>query len=223
MIEFAPFNSRSLFVRFLSPRDAHRKSHQLSPIVKMMERHTLTTGISVLHIGKGKKDNLGIIFHITPFKLYCDSSLELPHCDSSNVGSQHIFSLRNKKNYLCIILNTPSYLVLWYMPYLLCELLDGGGCIVVKLAGADLVGWSGLWTELVPTGCWLTCCREPYKLLSPWPWPSSPFKFIESVEWYIFALEFTFQHPFKRPLPIELAFVRVIWGLWEIPLSPVWE
>ena len=28
--------------------------------------------------------------------------------------------------------------------YLLCELLDGGGCIVVKLAGADLVGCNGM-------------------------------------------------------------------------------
>ena len=26
----------------------------------------------------------------------------------SNEGSQHMFSLRNKKNFICIILNTPS-------------------------------------------------------------------------------------------------------------------
>ena len=32
------------------------------------------------------------------------------HKDGSNEGSQHMFSLRNKKNYLCIILNTLSYL-----------------------------------------------------------------------------------------------------------------
>ena len=42
-------------------------------------------------------------------QIFCDPLLE-PSCqDGSNEGSQHMFSWRNKKNYLWIILNTPSY------------------------------------------------------------------------------------------------------------------
>ena len=41
---------------------------------------------AVLLIRRGKRDNLEIIFHNT-------------HRDGSNEGSQHMFSLRNKKNY----------------------------------------------------------------------------------------------------------------------------
>ena len=40
-------------------------------------------------------------------------SLEASHRDGSNEGSQHMFSLRNKKTGLWIILSTPSYLELW--------------------------------------------------------------------------------------------------------------
>ena len=39
----------------------------------------------------------------------CDPSLEPSHRDGSNEGPQHMFLLRNKKNCLCIIFNTPSY------------------------------------------------------------------------------------------------------------------
>ena len=41
--------------------------------------------------------------------IFCDPSLELSHQDSSKEVSQHMFPLRNNKNYLRIILNTPSY------------------------------------------------------------------------------------------------------------------
>ena len=44
--------------------------------------------------------------------IFCDPSLELSHGDGSHEGSQHMFSLRNKKNYLRIILNSPFYLKL---------------------------------------------------------------------------------------------------------------
>ena len=43
----------------------------------------------MLQIRKGKRDNLGIIFHIAPLKRMCDTSLE-PYCqDGSNEGSPH--------------------------------------------------------------------------------------------------------------------------------------
>ena len=44
--------------------------------------------------------------------IFCDSSLEPSRRDGSNEGSQYMFSLRNKKNYFLIILNTPSCLEL---------------------------------------------------------------------------------------------------------------
>ena len=55
---------------------------------------------AMLQIRRGNKVNLGIIFHIFPQNVFCDPSLELSHRDGSNVGSQYMFSLRNKKNYL---------------------------------------------------------------------------------------------------------------------------
>ena len=64
---------------------------------------------SVLKIRRGYRDNLGLIFHKN---LCCDPSLEMSCQDGSNKGSQHMFLLRNKKKYLRIILNTPSYLEL---------------------------------------------------------------------------------------------------------------
>ena len=45
----------------------------------------------------------GIFFGLVIFlhkNIFCDPSLELSHRDGSNEGSQHIFSLRNRKNYL---------------------------------------------------------------------------------------------------------------------------
>ena len=71
---------------------------------------------SVLQIRRGNRDNLGIISHISPYRyiLWAIIRTILPRwLDSSNEGSQHMFSLRNKKNYLWIILNTASYLELW--------------------------------------------------------------------------------------------------------------
>ena len=56
---------------------------------------------AVLQIRMGDMDNFGIFIHITPVnKHICDSSLELSRRDGSNEGSQHMFSLKNKKNYL---------------------------------------------------------------------------------------------------------------------------
>ena len=42
-------------------------------------------------------DNYPIFFHQN---LFCDPSLEPSRRDGSNEGLQHMFSLRNKKNYL---------------------------------------------------------------------------------------------------------------------------
>ena len=55
----------------------------------------------MLLIRRGNRDNFGIIIHIVPKKnIFYDSSLD-PSCrDGSNEGSQNMFSLRNKKNYL---------------------------------------------------------------------------------------------------------------------------
>ena len=53
--------------------------------------------ISVLQVRRGKKDN----FPYYSFKrLCCNPSLELSHRDGSDEGSQHMFSVRNKRNYL---------------------------------------------------------------------------------------------------------------------------
>ena len=43
---------------------------------------------------RGNRDNLGIISNILHKYTFCDPSL------GANEGSQHMFSLRNKKNYL---------------------------------------------------------------------------------------------------------------------------
>ena len=55
---------------------------------------------TVLQIRKSNRDNLGIISHISPSKHICDPSLEPSHRDGSNEGLQHMFLMRNKKNYL---------------------------------------------------------------------------------------------------------------------------
>ena len=62
---------------------------------------------------RGDRDILEIFSRISPEKIFCDPPLEPSRRDGSNEGSQHMFSLTNKKNYLWIILNTPSYLKLW--------------------------------------------------------------------------------------------------------------
>ena len=56
---------------------------------------------AVLQIRRGNRDNFGIIIHIsTIINIFCDPSLEPSPRDGSNEGSQHMFSLRNKKKYL---------------------------------------------------------------------------------------------------------------------------
>ena len=57
------------------------------------------TDVSVLQIRRGYRDNFGIIISLH-HNIFYDPSLEPSHRDGSNEGSQHMFSLRNKKNYL---------------------------------------------------------------------------------------------------------------------------
>ena len=54
----------------------------------------------MFQIRGGDRDNFGIVLHISEYKLGCDPSLELSHRDGSNEGSQHMFTLKNKKSYL---------------------------------------------------------------------------------------------------------------------------
>ena len=54
----------------------------------------------MLQIRRGKRDNFGIIFHVTPSNICCDPSFEPSHPDGFNEGPQHTFLLRNKTNYL---------------------------------------------------------------------------------------------------------------------------
>ena len=59
--------------------------------------------MSVLQIRRGNRDNLGISLLICR-NIHCDPSLELSGQDSSNDGSQHMFSFNTKKlslNYPC--------------------------------------------------------------------------------------------------------------------------
>ena len=56
--------------------------------------------LSVLQIRRGNRDNLGIIHIFLHKSKFCDPSVEPSHQDGSNEGSQHMFSLRNKRNYL---------------------------------------------------------------------------------------------------------------------------
>ena len=55
-------------------------------------------------------DNFSIFLNKS---LGCDPSLELPHLEGSNEESQIILSLLKTKNYLRIILKTPSFLELY--------------------------------------------------------------------------------------------------------------
>ena len=55
---------------------------------------------TVLQIRRGNRDNLGIISHVFQKNIFCDPPLEPSRLEGSNEGSQHMFSLRNKKNYL---------------------------------------------------------------------------------------------------------------------------
>ena len=53
-----------------------------------------------LQIRRGNSDNLGIISIFLHKNIFCDPSLQPSRQDGSNEGSQDMFSLRNKKNYL---------------------------------------------------------------------------------------------------------------------------
>ena len=52
-----------------------------------------------LQVRRGKRDNLGIIFHLTPLKHMLGPIIKTVSGDDSNEGSQHMFLLRNQKNY----------------------------------------------------------------------------------------------------------------------------
>ena len=55
---------------------------------------------SEVQMRRGNRDSLVVIFLISPYiNLFCDPSLEPSHRDGSNEGSQHRFSLKNKKKY----------------------------------------------------------------------------------------------------------------------------
>ena len=68
--------------------------------------------VPLIQIRRGDRDNLGKISHILHKNIFCDLSLEPSYRDGSNEGSQSMFSLRNKKNYLRFIFNTRSCLEL---------------------------------------------------------------------------------------------------------------
>ena len=48
---------------------------------------------------RSNRDNSEIVSHISPQNIFCNPPLIPSHRDDSNEGSQHMFSLRNKKNY----------------------------------------------------------------------------------------------------------------------------
>ena len=52
---------------------------------------------TVQQIRRGSRNNFGIISHILHKIIFCGPSLEPSRGDGSNEGSQHMFSLRNKK------------------------------------------------------------------------------------------------------------------------------
>ena len=56
--------------------------------------------VQELQVRQSIRDNLEVISHISQNKIFCDASVEPSHRDGSDEGSQHMFSLRNKKNYL---------------------------------------------------------------------------------------------------------------------------
>ena len=62
----------------------------------------------MLHIRRSNSDDLGIIFHITLYNICYNPSLEPSRRDGSNEGSQHMFLLTDKKNYIRI---TPKTLL----------------------------------------------------------------------------------------------------------------
>ena len=55
--------------------------------------------VAVCQLRRGNRDNLEIISHNFHKNIFCDPSLEPSSQDGSNEGSQHMFSLRNKKKY----------------------------------------------------------------------------------------------------------------------------
>ena len=64
----------------------------------------------MLQIRRGKRDNFGIIFPITPVKCMLQSIIRSVSRNGFSEGSQRMVLLRDKTKYLLIILNTPIYL-----------------------------------------------------------------------------------------------------------------
>ena len=75
----------------------------------------MTFKINMLLLDLWVRDNLGIISHISLRKHILWFFIRPSQRDGSNEGSQDTFLLRNKKNYLWCILNTPSCLELWLL------------------------------------------------------------------------------------------------------------
>ena len=89
-----------LLVIVTNRKNTHWTAHQEPSLLQLPHFNV----VPLLQIGRGNMDNLGIIGHIPPLNIFCDPSLEPSHRDSSNEASQHMFLLRNKKNYLSLIL-----------------------------------------------------------------------------------------------------------------------
>ena len=64
-----------------------------------MWRHEKNGFPAVFQIRRGSRDILGIISTVLHKSIYCDPSLEPSRRDGSDEGSQHMFSMRNKKNF----------------------------------------------------------------------------------------------------------------------------
>ena len=73
---------------------------------------------------------------------------------SSNERSQDMFSFRNKKNYLSVILNTLSHLKLWYVK------------VKDRTSLPQGLGW-GVW---FPAHCNITCIDKDVKIKSTNQW-----------------------------------------------------
>ena len=56
--------------------------------------------LPVLQIRRSDGDGLGTVVHVFYGNVFCDPSLEPSHRDGSNEWSQHMFSLRSRRNCL---------------------------------------------------------------------------------------------------------------------------
>ena len=66
----------------------------------------------------GYKDNLGMVSGFFHGDMLLDPSSEPSHRYGSCEGSQCMFSLRDKRDYLCIVFDIPSYLELCHPNHL---------------------------------------------------------------------------------------------------------